>query len=51
MCSVNSYDQEATVVEFGKLGVSLFFLFFSLLHVLPCGPGSHILCSKLCTED
>lgn len=31
MCSVNGYDQEATVVEFGKLGVSLFFLFFSPL--------------------
>lgn len=25
---MNSYDQEATTAEFGKLGVNLFFLFF-----------------------
>jgi len=30
MCLMNNYDQEATTVEFGKLGVNLFFLFFPL---------------------
>lgn len=30
MYSMNSYDQEATTAEFGKLGVNLFFLFFPL---------------------
>lgn len=28
---MNSYDQETTTVEFGKLGVKLFFLFFPLM--------------------
>lgn len=43
MYLMNSYDQEATTAEFGKLGVNLFFLFFFflLLHVfLPDGPRS-----------